>query len=606
MIGISWLKSRMLRMCRKGYNSRRYRSSRTASKLTHLLFRDLESLDILSRSQLNLGNFAKAAKSYRRAEKLGFKLLDHDKNHFKAELKSGDLVESFKIAMKSNRNSERRLRLSGLRRELRRLPDPRRVELIEEMGEISTIPIEIAELLPWTPRKVDFDSKQGDSYSTLSDESLQSDRFRREITRIRSSSSYKVSELIGKSLRNPIRALLLPFTVTRLLFDIFFRRTGHTSSKVESFYPISRIENTRDCIVFFPTNGVGFGHFTRMLAIARIYKRKFPESEVVFFTTMPTLHILASEGIVCYHLPGRYKYREMEPSTWNSICEEMLNLVFSLHRPRAFIFDGAYPYRGMLNAIQSYPDGMLKIWLRRGAIKKGSKGIPVDSIAHFHAVIRPGDSVKHDFDDETKHSVPIVKTNPILLYGESELEPRGTLRNKLGIPEQAILCYVQLGAGKINDIESELSLTLDALGKHPSVYTILGESLIGAEGGVRGERIRILREYPNSRYFKDFDFGIMASGYNSFHESIEAGLPTIFYPNLKTGRDDQLARAKIGAENGSMIVLESRTKEKISIAIERMLDKEVRDLMSHRSQSLRRDNGAEQVATWINDQLSSP
>ena len=142
----------------------------------------------------------------------------------------------------------------------------------------------------------------------------------------------------------------------------------------------------------------------------------------------------------------------MEPSTWNSICEEMLNLVFSLHRPRAFIFDGAYPYRGMLNAIQSYPDGMLKIWLRRGAIKKGSKGIPVDSIAHFHAVIRPGDSVKHDFDDETKHSVPIVKTNPILLYGESELEPRGTLRNKLGIPKQAILCYVQLGAGKINDI----------------------------------------------------------------------------------------------------------------------------------------------------------
>ena len=112
-------------MCRKRYNSKRYRSSRSASKLTHLFFRDLESLDILSRSQLNLGHYTEAAKSYRRAEKLGFKLLDHDRNHFKAELKSGNLIESFKIAMKSNRQSERRLRLSSLRKELRKLSDPR-------------------------------------------------------------------------------------------------------------------------------------------------------------------------------------------------------------------------------------------------------------------------------------------------------------------------------------------------------------------------------------------------------------------------------------------------------------------------------------------------
>ena len=49
------------------------------------------------------------------------------------------------------------------------------------------------------------------------------------------------------------------------------------------------------------------------------------------------------------------------------------------------------------------------------------------------------------------------------------------------MPEQALLCYVQLGAGNINDIESEIFLTLDALSKHSNVYTVLGESLIGAE-----------------------------------------------------------------------------------------------------------------------------
>ena len=48
-----------------------------------------------------------------------------------------------------------------------------------------------------------------------------------------------------------------------------------------------------------------------------------------------------------------------------------------------------------------------------------------------------------------------------------------------------------------------------------------------------------------------------------------------------------------------MVVLEKRTKEKISIAIERMLDKEVRELMSFRSKTLRRENGASQVSQWI-------
>ena len=40
-----------------------------------------------------------------------------------------------------------------------------------------------------------------------------------------------------------------------------------------------------------------------------------------------------------------------------------------------------------------------------------------------------------------------------------------------------------------------------------------------------------------------------------FHEAVEARLPTIFFPNMKTGRDDQLARAVAAAELGAMVVL---------------------------------------------------
>ena len=85
------------------------------SSLTHFIFRDLESLNVLSRSHLNLGNFRQASKSYRRAEKLGFKLLDRDKNSENPELKkSGNLIEAFKLTIKSSRHADRKIRLTQL------------------------------------------------------------------------------------------------------------------------------------------------------------------------------------------------------------------------------------------------------------------------------------------------------------------------------------------------------------------------------------------------------------------------------------------------------------------------------------------------------------
>ena len=147
----------------------------------------------------------------------------------------------------------------------------------------------------------------------------------------------------------------------------------------------------KDSIVLFPTNGVGFGHFTRMYALAKRWKKRFPSSEVVFFTTMPTLHLLYNDGFPTYHLAGRKKHDNMTASEWNAMVEEQLSLVFTQHRPTMFVYDGAFPYRGMLNALKGQRS-LKKVWLRRGMFKKGAN-IPVDSIEHFDLIVRPEDSV---------------------------------------------------------------------------------------------------------------------------------------------------------------------------------------------------------------------
>ena len=53
-------------------------------------------------------------------------------------------------------------------------------------------------------------------------------------------------------------------------------------------------------------------------------------------------------------------------------------------------------------------------------------------------------------------------------------------RGRLGVSQSADVWYIQLGAGQINDIESELRVTIDTLLEHNSeAIIVLGESLLG-------------------------------------------------------------------------------------------------------------------------------
>ena len=599
-----WVKSRLLRLCRSAYNSGKFRSALRRPRTSSLIYNDPSFLDISARSALRLKRFALASSVYRKARNQGWVLRDHHENQFRAEFNSGNWLEAYLVSsadLSQDGNSRREMVVE----KISKLTESERVQIIQKISESKTIGEDLAKLLPWKPKKIELGS-QPESFYLLSNEKLQIDRYKRELSRIRSSTTFRLGGLVSASFRHPFRLLSLPFTIPALFSRILREKLGYVERVNVESYPIdTRIGENRDSIVFFPTNGVGFGHFTRLLAVANKIKKTNPEVEVVFFTTMPTLHILSDFGFPSYHLSGRYRYKEMDPNVWNSLCEEMLNMIFSLHRPKAFVFDGAFPYRGMLNAIRAQEDSMLKVWMRRGSIRKGSRNIPVDAINHFHAIVRPGDSVGIDSEDELDHGASLIRCNPILLMDPEEMDNRGTLRKRMGIPDGSLVCYVQLGAGKINDINSEISMVMKALSKHDNVYTVIGESMLGERIATSFSRVRILRDYPNFRYFRDFDFAVMAGGYNSFHEAIHASLPTICLPNMNTGRDDQLARALVAEDAGCMVVIRNKKEHIIQGAINRIVEAEVRAMMKNNFQLLKRENGAEQIASWILEQSIS-
>ena len=394
-------------------------------------------------------------------------------------------------------------------------------------------------------------------------------RLERELNRLKTSPSLRLGIHITDAMRKPWRAPFLPVTLPFMMLKIGLEMLGRLPAPTVPAFPNleSAVTNT---VVMFPTNGVGFGHFTRMFALAKRMRVEDPELEIVFFTTMPTLHILKEAGFPAHHISGPKYFRGLDSTKWNGLLEEELSICFDVHRPSMFIFDGAFPYRGMLRAVATQ-SSMKKVWMRRGTFRAGSS-IPVDSISHFDLIVHPEDSVPLP-GTEVNHGVKTLTCPPIVLLDDDELLTREAARSRLMIPSGAIAVYVQLGAGEINDIDSEVRMTLEVLTMREDVHVVLGESMIGNRLDISLPRVHIIRDYPNSMYFRAFDATVQAGGYNSFHEVHHVGIPALFYPNMETGMDDQLARCKVAETEGWGIVLEVRSKESISKAVDELISK---------------------------------
>lgn len=391
----------------------------------------------------------------------------------------------------------------------------------------------------------------------------------RENRRLRYSPSFQLGLHLTDSIRKPWKLLLLPISFPALCLRIGLTRLGKKASSTKGLKLDYDINPRKDAIILFPTNGVGFGHFTRMYSVAREIRKQHPKMEIIFFTTMPTLHIPYVDNFPTYHIAGKYKHKDMNSSTWNMLVEEMLTLVLETHNPKFFMFDGAFPYRGMLNSIYGR-DEITRIWIRRGMFRKGSS-IPVDSIEYFDLIVHPGDAVNAPQSDSI-HSVETLYIPPITLLSQDEILSREKSRSRLNLPNDVRVTYVQLGAGQINDINSEVRMTIESLLNYGDMHIVLGESMLGERLDFTHDRVHLLRDYPNSMYFNGFDYSVQAGGYNSFHEMRNLGIPTLFYPNMKTGMDDQLARCEIAEKENWGIVLENRNQVEINNSIEELLN----------------------------------
>ncbi|MFC5711472.1 glycosyltransferase [Thalassorhabdus alkalitolerans] len=412
------------------------------------------------------------------------------------------------------------------------------------------------------------------------------------------SARYRIGDAIINSMRSPRKMLGLPRTLYRIYKqtkngEIVPRNASSQQQKQEKVQPISE---TKETIVFVPTNGAGLGHLTRLLAIARRVKKLDPNKEIVFHTTSSAMHLILQEGFLGYHLPSKMLFpKEMTAKQWNQMLHNHLNDVIDLHQPEMIVFDGAFPYAGLVSSMRK-DEGIKKYWVKRGQHKEGTAELVSEKEKYFDRILVPGEAgASGNMETQDK----VVHSEPVIYLDKEELVGREIVRKKWNIPEGAKLVYVQLGAGNINDINSTISILLRELTSRENVYVVVGESIIGTRIAVDMERVMTIRDYPNSMYFGAFDLAISATGYNTFHELMYFGVPSIFLPNENTKTDDQVARANIAGDAGAAIVLRDPSEDDFKEAIDRALDPEVNEQMRESTKKLVQINGADQIARKI-------
>lgn len=356
-----------------------------------------------------------------------------------------------------------------------------------------------------------------------------------------------------------------------------------------------RINGPRQVILFMATNGAGLGHLTRSLAIARRIARQKPDQEVVFLTTSTALNVVHREGFGAYHIPPKASLpSEMTTKQWGGLLTQNLNNLFELYDIRTVIFDGAYPYAQFVQSIHSR-SGVEKIWVKRGGETAEKIEIRREQEKYFDHIILPGEAGKPLPAGDQRH----IAVNPIIFIDKDEVLDCGQVRALFNVPADKLFVYVQLGAGQINDMQYCLSRVIETLRSAGNIMIALGESLIGDDLQTYEEDIVVIKDYPNSKYFYGFDFVVSACGYNTFHELMYFGVPSLLIPTMETGTDDQLARGMLGAEAGLAIVVTNLEDGQLESAVKRLADPAENQRMRGLAANIGFENGANDAARAV-------
>lgn len=318
------------------------------------------------------------------------------------------------------------------------------------------------------------------------------------------------------------------------------------------------------CVVLLNINGSGMGHLSTCLAYA---KRLEGRARPVFFSLASAIEAIEGFGFEADYFVSRF-WSRASSWTWDQQLALRLGILFERVRPQVVVFDGTWPYRGLLHAAAKYGRTKL-VWSNLVLYKSSMHAVPIRE-SHFDLVIRLGEIGSGFSVDKTVAPGRTVTIPPLTILEERELLDRHAARDALGLERDRRYALFSLGPGNLKDVAGIGRGLVDEM-------TARGYKVVWARAPISLHDVPLpstvvpMTIYPIARYLRAFDAFVGAAGYNTCCEVLQAGVPTLFVPNSLVS-DDQLRRAQLIAAVVPAVVSACETAEERRSAVDSLLD----------------------------------
>ena len=317
------------------------------------------------------------------------------------------------------------------------------------------------------------------------------------------------------------------------------------------------------CVVLMNINGNGMGHMSTCLAYAnRLRGRARP----VFFSLASAIEMINDMGFEADYMVSRF-WSRANAWNWDQELSRRLGMMFERVRPQAVVFDGTWPYRGLLHAASAYGVPRL-VWSNLTLYKKDMHDAPI-SEDNFDLVIRLGELGSQFSVDRESMPGRSVTIPPFTMLQDEDLMSRDAARDELGLNRDGRYALLSLGPGNLKDI-SDIGRGLVNEVQQRGYTVVWTRPPISASDVALPDGVIPITQYPLVRVMRAFDLFVAAAGYNTCCEVLQSRVPTLFVPNTQVA-DDQTARAHLVAQAVPAVVSPCETAEQQADAVEGLL-----------------------------------
>lgn len=346
--------------------------------------------------------------------------------------------------------------------------------------------------------------------------------------------------------------------------------------------------------LFLTSNGVGLGHVTRLLALAR---RMSPGVRPVFVTLSRAVSIVRDAGFLAEYVPSRAALGA-DGRDWTRFFGARLDHLLAVHRPSVLVFDGPVPWEGLIDARRRHAE-LPWVWIRRGLWLPDVGHKELERESCFDLVVEPGELADaFDAGPTVARRGEAERVRPILLCDPEDARAPDAARRALGLDPAKPAALVTLGSDGVQDLAEATQRIARRLLSVAGLQVVVAEWLIARRRLALPAGARSLWRYPLAPDLAAFDFAVSSCGYNAFHELVAAGVPCAFAP-MPRGRDDQAARARWAEAQDAGIHLAGLETPRVEAALERLLDADWRARVARRCRDRFPGNGAADAARIV-------